>query len=142
MFSWWSAACLHWTKSDSEQANAQERCHTCNLKFLYKLYRSSCPTYVYEYILLYIYVIYIYNVFFVVRFPFKNLSLNALRPKAQPPKATCSCTDSQRDAPPLLEEVQSFPAGADGAIIAVSDADGIPGTSHLSSMYIFPACLC
>lgn len=39
--------------------------------------------------------------------------------------ATCSCTDSQRDAPPLLEEVQSFPAGADGAIIAVSDADGM-----------------
>ena len=82
--------------------------------------------------------IYIYNInyyiFFHSQVPF---SLNVLRPKAQPPKATCSCTDSQRDAPPLLEEVQSFPAGADGAIIAVSDADGIPGTSHLISIYIY-----
>jgi len=39
--------------------------------------------------------------------------------------ATCSCTDSQRDPPPFLEEVQSFPLGSDGTVIAVSDADGM-----------------
>eukprot|EP00435_Cladocopium_sp_Y103_P057131 s576_g19.t1 len=40
-------------------------------------------------------------------------------------KATCSCTDSQGDVPPFLEEVQSFPLGSDGTVIAVSDADGM-----------------
>ena len=42
-------------------------------------------------------------------------------------EATCSCTDSQRDPPPFLAEVQSFPLGSDGTVIAVSDADGMLG---------------
>ena len=46
-------------------------------------------------------------------------------------EATCSCTDSQRDPPPFLEEVQSFPLGSDGTVIAVSDADGMLDSAWL-----------